>query len=85
MKLAVKRGVDLSWRAWDHMELDHMELTRCALHLQFLWCSDNKPYLFSSDFIGAPLLPDMETNGFVAAGTCTDQVFFCGTQTLVVI
>jgi 20S proteasome subunit beta 3 len=36
--------------------------------------SENKPYLFSSDFIGAPLLPDMETNGFVAAGTCTEQL-----------
>ena len=36
--------------------------------------SDNNPYLFSSDFIGAPLLPDLESNGFVAAGTCTEQV-----------
>eukprot|EP00960_Hanusia_phi_P076811 768613-Hanusia_phi.AAC.3 len=35
---------------------------------------ENKPYLFSSDFIGAPLLPDMETNGFVVAGTCTEQL-----------
>ena len=36
---------------------------------------DNKPYLFASDFIGAPLIPDMETNGFVVAGTCTEQLF----------
>eukprot|EP00918_Siedleckia_nematoides_P035008 GHVU01076092.1.p1 GENE.GHVU01076092.1~~GHVU01076092.1.p1 ORF type:complete len:194 (-),score=37.64 GHVU01076092.1:62-586(-) len=36
--------------------------------------SENNPYLFSSDFIGAPLLPDMESNGFVAAGTCTEQL-----------
>ena len=36
---------------------------------------DNNPYLFASDFIGAPLLPDMETNGFVTAGTCTDQLY----------
>ena len=35
---------------------------------------ENKPYLFSSDFIGAPLLPDMDTNGFVVAGTCTEQL-----------
>jgi 20S proteasome subunit beta 3 len=37
--------------------------------------SENKPYLFASDFIGAPLIPDMETNGFVTAGTCTEQLF----------
>jgi 20S proteasome subunit beta 3 len=36
---------------------------------------DNKPYLFASDFIGAPLVPDMDTNGFVVAGTCTEQLF----------
>lgn len=36
---------------------------------------DNKPYLFSSDFIGAPMIPDMDTNGFVVAGTCTEQLY----------
>ena len=45
-----------------------------VLHLFLFLSSENKPYLFSSDFIGAPLLPDMESNGFVAAGTCTEQV-----------
>jgi len=38
------------------------------------WLSCLLLAFFSSDFIGAPLLPDMETNGFVAAGTCTDQL-----------
>jgi hypothetical protein len=36
---------------------------------------DNKPYLFASDFFGAPLIPDMDTNGFVVAGTCNEQLF----------
>eukprot|EP00293_Proteomonas_sulcata_P007586 CAMPEP_0184289438 /NCGR_PEP_ID=MMETSP1049-20130417/1912_1 /TAXON_ID=77928 /ORGANISM="Proteomonas sulcata, Strain CCMP704" /LENGTH=174 /DNA_ID=CAMNT_0026596267 /DNA_START=101 /DNA_END=625 /DNA_ORIENTATION=- len=36
---------------------------------------DNNPYLFASDFIGAPLVPDMDTNGFVLAGTATEQLF----------
>ena len=36
---------------------------------------DNKPYLFASDFFGAPLVPDMDTNGFVVAGTCNEQLF----------
>eukprot|EP00292_Cryptomonas_paramecium_P015918 CAMPEP_0113675374 /NCGR_PEP_ID=MMETSP0038_2-20120614/7975_1 /TAXON_ID=2898 /ORGANISM="Cryptomonas paramecium" /LENGTH=208 /DNA_ID=CAMNT_0000592131 /DNA_START=26 /DNA_END=652 /DNA_ORIENTATION=- /assembly_acc=CAM_ASM_000170 len=36
---------------------------------------DNKPFLFSSDLIGAPLVPDMDTNGFVVSGTCTEQLF----------
>jgi hypothetical protein len=37
--------------------------------------TENKPYLFASDFIGAPLIPDMESNGFVVSGTCTEQLF----------
>jgi len=36
---------------------------------------ENKPYLFASDFIGAPLIPDMDSNGFVVSGTCTEQLF----------
>lgn len=37
--------------------------------------SANEPYLFASDFIGAPLIPDMDSNGFVVAGTSSEQLF----------
>eukprot|EP00283_Hemiselmis_rufescens_P015021 CAMPEP_0173468582 /NCGR_PEP_ID=MMETSP1357-20121228/76924_1 /TAXON_ID=77926 /ORGANISM="Hemiselmis rufescens, Strain PCC563" /LENGTH=209 /DNA_ID=CAMNT_0014436805 /DNA_START=22 /DNA_END=651 /DNA_ORIENTATION=+ len=37
--------------------------------------AQNNPYLFASDFIGAPLIPDMDSNGFVVSGTCNEQLF----------
>ncbi len=63
----------LSSLAWERYFFARSDSIRSKLDI--FRFQDNKPYLFSSDFFGAPMVPDMDTNGFVVAGTCTEQLY----------